>query len=878
MNYPIWDLQYIGGGTFIAVIAILHVFISHLAVGGGAFLWLTDLQATRKNDNALLDYVRRHTWFFLLLTMVFGGVSGVGIWFIIALVSPAATSSLIHAFVFAWAIEWVFFVGEIVALLLYHYRFDKMPQINRQRIAFFYFLFAWLSLFVINGILSFMLTPGAWLESGNFWHGFLNPTLFPSLFFRTFIAASFAGLFGYVTAVYSRDADFRLRLMRYCSRWLLWPLPGILLSGLWYLYALPSSTLTSTFTQNAQSDVFILMLFAMLALLVAAGVLLAGRLPLAWQRRLLFVFIPAGLVWIGSFEYTREIARKPFIIADYMYSTSVRVGTQAQLDSDGFLAQARWTQIKSITADNHLAAGAELFRLQCLSCHTNGGIRNDIRTHVDGFTTTGIEALLSGQGKLRAYMPPFMGTAAERTALASYLGSLTPVRSGPQNKNNRVDAPTDITTFSAGQSEYVLLAWNDLGMHFTLEAFSRLSLLPPGNNFRALLLRRGETPELISEDVTITYAVDPGFLPPAHESDFWRYSKKLYGREIEANTGLSGAGLSGEMSWDDDYSMWRCDGVPVMPYHEDGYNPFPLVTVRAIAADGSELISTRFVAPVTTRIGCTNCHVGDQAGDPIGAAENILALHDQREGTDLLAPAMQGEPVNCYRCHENPLVPVRGDSGVLNMSTSIHAWHANFMPATGQDACLLCHPAPRIQGKQVARGLHSAVGLTCVNCHGEMSEHSMALLQGEGDKAKATTLRKAITSPAYAYDDVDPRMPWTQLPHCLSCHEEYEEPEVDASGFNQWVEEDELYRNAGGYAEVRCQACHGATHALYPARNPRSKHLDNIQPMQYLGRPLPLGAEGSCSVCHIVAIEDAVHHENMEHPFRNVHILKYFED
>ena len=90
----------------IAIIAILHVVISHLAVGGGLFLVLTEGKALRTKNPALLEYVRKHTWFFLLLTMVFGGMSGVGIWFIIALVNPAATSSLIHTFVFGWAIEW----------------------------------------------------------------------------------------------------------------------------------------------------------------------------------------------------------------------------------------------------------------------------------------------------------------------------------------------------------------------------------------------------------------------------------------------------------------------------------------------------------------------------------------------------------------------------------------------------------------------------------------------------------------------------------------------------------------------------------------------------------------------------------------------------
>ena len=176
MNYPVWELTCIGGGTLMAVISILHVYVAHLAVGGGMYLWLTDLKSSRENDQELVNFLREHTWFFLLLTMVFGAVTGVGIWFTISLINPSGTSVLIHNFVFAWAIEWVFFLVEIVSLLVYYYRFDRLDIAARQRIAFIYFMSAWLSLFAVNGILSFMLTPGKWIETQNFWHGFFNPS------------------------------------------------------------------------------------------------------------------------------------------------------------------------------------------------------------------------------------------------------------------------------------------------------------------------------------------------------------------------------------------------------------------------------------------------------------------------------------------------------------------------------------------------------------------------------------------------------------------------------------------------------------------------------------------------------------------------------
>ena len=42
MNYPVWDIP--ASGLLIAVIAILHVFVSHFAVGGGLFLVLARAQ------------------------------------------------------------------------------------------------------------------------------------------------------------------------------------------------------------------------------------------------------------------------------------------------------------------------------------------------------------------------------------------------------------------------------------------------------------------------------------------------------------------------------------------------------------------------------------------------------------------------------------------------------------------------------------------------------------------------------------------------------------------------------------------------------------------------------------------------------------------
>lgn len=85
IHYPVWNLDVFGGSFFIALIAVVHVYVAHFAVGGELFLVLTEMKGYRENSQPILDYTRKHSKFFMLLTMVFGSVTGVGIWFMISL-------------------------------------------------------------------------------------------------------------------------------------------------------------------------------------------------------------------------------------------------------------------------------------------------------------------------------------------------------------------------------------------------------------------------------------------------------------------------------------------------------------------------------------------------------------------------------------------------------------------------------------------------------------------------------------------------------------------------------------------------------------------------------------------------------------------------
>ena len=152
MSYPFWDVG-IGYGVLMALIAIPHVFVSHFAIGGGLYLVVAETSARRAGDSLRLEYLQRLSKFFVLITLVFGAVTGVGIWFIIGLLNPAATEALIHNFVWAWATEWTFFAIEICSAMVYYYGWKKMSAVNHEIVGWIYFGAAWMSLFIINGII-----------------------------------------------------------------------------------------------------------------------------------------------------------------------------------------------------------------------------------------------------------------------------------------------------------------------------------------------------------------------------------------------------------------------------------------------------------------------------------------------------------------------------------------------------------------------------------------------------------------------------------------------------------------------------------------------------------------------------------------------------
>ncbi|HKK91436.1 MAG TPA: cytochrome ubiquinol oxidase subunit I, partial [Desulfobacteraceae bacterium] len=832
MNYPVWELTSAGGGLLIALIAVFHVYIAHFAVGGGLFLVLTEIKGYRENSTAILEYTRRHAWFFMLLTMVAGGITGVGIWFTISLLHPSATSLLIHQFVFGWASEWVFFFCEILALFIYYYTFGRMERRQHLTIGWLYFLFAWLSLLLVNGIIAFMLTPGQWLETKNFWDGFFNPSFWPSLFFRTFLAMVFAGIFGLVTAVFHREKTVRQQLVRYCALWMVIPFLLVFLSAWWYFTAIGPGPRAMILGKNPEILLFAKGFIVISAVLFLGGLAAAVRTPESMGKPLALVMMVIGLLYMGSFEWVREAGRRPYIVYDHMYSNAIHPGQKETINDRGILETARWVKQRKITPANEGDAGRRIFYLECSACHAINGPSNDILPLTKKFSRFGMDAMLDGLGKINQYMPPFMGTRQERAALAAYIVEELHNKPAPEETVPTDELlPVEVPRFDSKEDPYVLLAWNRFGMHFVSDSDAFWSLSPPGTTLSAQLIQRGWLPEIVTQGVDVSYRVQKGFETPSRSVDFWDHAEELLerNRPLPPDTGISGSGMQGTMDFRQTANSFEASLVPVTPYPADKtFNPYPVFTITARDETSGEILArTRMTATVSTEMGCRNCHGGqwkrgDRAGVADETAEDVLAVHDRINKTTLAADAAKGQPRLCQSCHADPLFDKKGKPGLLNLSAAIHGFHANFLTNRDEAACHACHPAGKTGATDGLRGVHAGVDLTCINCHGTLEDHALGLLKQEkaNNKKGADRLMEHLTPrTAATIDDVVPRTPWFQEPDCLSCHVDFEPPETD-SAYNRWTDGAEgLFRMRTGDGGVRCQACHGAPHAIYPAAN-----------------------------------------------------------
>lgn len=439
MDLPVFHLDFLNDRVLIAIIAILHVVVNHsMAVGGIPLVAFLERRAYLREDAAWDDVARRTLALFFAVTTTVGALTGVGIWFSAALVNPYAIGSLLRVFFWTWFTEWLVFVTEVVLILAYYLTWKSWTGPRKRahvRLGFVLSGASWVTMALIVSILGFMMDPGSWRSDRTLFHGMFNPVYLPQLAFRTPLAMTMAGAFGLVTVPWTteRGSALRERAVRTMSRWLLvWILP-CLAGGAWYAHAVPAAMranlpvalVTQALEPWARSALVVLVVAVLLIALVAAVGARGGRLA-GWA-----LVTPAILTiaLVGTFERVREFIRKPYVIADYMYSNGFRKGDYPLLHRDGLLALATYTSVRKITPENEVEAGRQVFLLACTRCHTADGV-NGIRGTLERlygdapWDRDSIAAYVGALNTTRPFMPPFPGSDAERDALAAYLVSL----------------------------------------------------------------------------------------------------------------------------------------------------------------------------------------------------------------------------------------------------------------------------------------------------------------------------------------------------------------------------------------------------------------------------------------------------------------------
>jgi mono/diheme cytochrome c family protein len=142
----------------------------------------------------------------------------------------------------------------------------------------------------------------------------------------------------------------------------------------------------------------------------------------------------AGAVATTTGEFVREGARKPYRIENYLIAPGVLVEQIPTLQREGFITHSRWLRFHLQTAAAKLdvgagesarlvAAGEAIFQYHCGSCHAFYGY-NGIAPIIYPWTPELISDAVRNLHRTNPAMPPWLGTGAERSALAAYLVEL----------------------------------------------------------------------------------------------------------------------------------------------------------------------------------------------------------------------------------------------------------------------------------------------------------------------------------------------------------------------------------------------------------------------------------------------------------------------
>lgn len=419
--FPINDYGPVMPGLVMGAVAIVHVFLAQFAVGGGILLCYFHYLAMTNRNSYARQFVDGYFKVLVLISFVLGALTGVGIWFTSIQVSAGTIGAMVHTFHWLWAIEWTFFCLEIAAGYCFYRYHKRLSDRAAMTLLVIYAVAAWASLFIINGILSWQLTPGRWLETQRIVDGFFNPSFWPSLLFRTIVSTTLAAIAACIVVnVMPFDREARSSLINRAAH-LLVPMVAMPLLGIWFLVAMPAD---SRGWVLGGSPAMMLFLNGAIAASLAIGAyaiagLLIQRLYINGATATLLLFL-AFIATAGG-EFVREGSRKPYTIRQVLYSNSIRPGEVARLREVGCLADDPYPVRGAEQFPNDLVRqGARVFRRQCSVCHTVSGT-NGVSELTETWDLDQMRMNIAKLQHTKPFMPPFAGTATELESLVQFV-------------------------------------------------------------------------------------------------------------------------------------------------------------------------------------------------------------------------------------------------------------------------------------------------------------------------------------------------------------------------------------------------------------------------------------------------------------------------
>jgi cytochrome d ubiquinol oxidase subunit I len=426
--YPVNDFGPLMKGLVIGALGIFHVFTAHFAIGGGMLLCFFQWLAMTGRCKPARAFVDGYFRYLVLISFVLGALTGVGMWFTAIQVSPVTIGLMVDEFHWLWAIEWTFFCLEVVAGYAAFRYGSQLTDAARLTLLVLYTAAAWMSLFWINGILSFQLTPGAWLESQSLWDAFFNPTFLPSLLYRTIAALVVASLISMVlvnlSSAFTRPEREELV---HRAAWLMAPMAAMPILGVWFVAAMPPDS--REWIMGGSIAMTMMLNIAVGASALVGAYALIGMVYLRHYvngATATMLCVMAFAATAGG-EFVREGVRKPYTLRELLYSNAVRPQQVAALrqrgmsEFDPFPLRGAADLPQSAGAPHpQLHRGALVFREQCSVCHTTAGV-NALPGLTKSWDSDMERQNFAKLQMLKPFMPPFAGTPEELESLVQYI-------------------------------------------------------------------------------------------------------------------------------------------------------------------------------------------------------------------------------------------------------------------------------------------------------------------------------------------------------------------------------------------------------------------------------------------------------------------------